>query len=120
MNKNVILKKDYECYSLRVPWKLSFGRRRKNFLFGELEKMHPCFSNECRFDSRLKLSKSGIKTDVVVMSGLKLAEYKARFPGKKLYLEENLSKSVFGFGCVCWALCFVRVFANAVTRFYIA
>ena len=98
MNKNVIIKKDYECYSFKVPWNVSFGMRRKKFLFGELEKLHPCFSNESKFDSKLKLSKKGLKTDVVVMSGLKLAEYKARFPGKKLYLEDNLRKSVFDAG----------------------
>ncbi len=95
MKKNVILKKDYERYTVNLPWKTIIGRRKRRFLFSELEKLHPCFTSECSFDSKLRLGKKGFKSDVVVMSGLRLAEYKARYPGKRLYIEENIKKSVF-------------------------
>ena len=95
MKKNVILKKDYERYTVNLPWKTIIGRRKRRFLFSELEKLHPCFSSECSFDSKLKLGRKGFKSDLVVMSGLRLAEYKARYPGKRLFIEENLKKSVF-------------------------
>ena len=98
MKKNVILKKDYERYTVNLPWKTIIGRRRRRFLFSELEKLHPCFSSECSFDSKLKLGRKGFKSELVVMSGLRLAEYKARYPGKRLYIEENLKKSVFSGG----------------------
>lgn len=97
LKRNVIQKKDYERYSVRLPFRvfLSRKRNRNRFLFGELEKLHPCFSDECSFDSRLRLEKKGLVSDVVVMNSLKLSEYKARYLGKRLFLEENPEKVVF-------------------------
>ena len=98
LRRNVISKKDYERYSVRMPFRVFLSRpgSRKRFLFGELEKLHPCFSDECTFDSKLKLGKKGLVSDVVVMNSLKLSEYKTRFLGKRLFLEGNPEKCVFG------------------------
>ena len=97
VRKNVICKKDYERYSVKMPFRvfLSRNRSRDRFLFGELEKLHPCFSDECTFDSKFKFGKKGLLSDVVVMNRLKLSEYKAQAFGNRLFLEENPEKSVF-------------------------
>ena len=45
--KNCAVKKsDYENYSINLPFKFLLGKRRKKFIFKELEKLHPCFSDE--------------------------------------------------------------------------
>ena len=77
--RNVILQKDYEKYELILPYNILFGRAKHRFIYSELEKMHPCFSNEFCVDSVFKgLSKKGIRSDVVVMHKFKLAEYEGR------------------------------------------
>ncbi len=97
VKKNVIQKKDYEQYAVRLPFRVFLSRKkiRNRFLFGELEKLHPCFSDECTFDSKLRLGKKGAFSDVVVMNSLKLSEYKSRYLGKRLFLEDNPKKCVF-------------------------
>ena len=97
LKKNLIRKKDYERYSVRLPFRVFLSRKtnRSRFMFGELEKMHPCFSDECTFDSKIKVGRRGLVSDVVVMNSLKLSEYKTRYFGKKLFLEGNPEKCVF-------------------------
>lgn len=95
LKKNVIQKKDYERYAVSIPFRVLLSRNRKRFLFGELEKLHPCFSDECSLESKIRLGKRGLVSDVVVMNSLKLSEYKARFFGKKLFLEGSPEKCVF-------------------------
>ena len=73
---NVILKRDFERYEIVIPFSHLAGKRRKQFLCSELEKMHPCFSDEFAFDSTIKkISRKGILQDVFVMNKYKLAEY---------------------------------------------
>lgn len=73
---NVILKRDFERYEIVIPFSHLAGKRRKQFLCSELEKMHPCFSDEFAFDSAIKkISRKGILQDVYVMNKYKLAEY---------------------------------------------
>ena len=68
----------YDYYSIPFPVK-SVGRIQKNkYLCSQLEKLHPCFSDDCCFDSRLKLSVHGLQADVVVMQKFRLAEYKSQ------------------------------------------
>lgn len=97
IKKNLIQKKDYERYSVRLPFRVFLSRRtnRSRYLFGQLEKLHPCFSDECTFDSKTRIGRKGLVSDVVVMNSLKLSEYKTRFLGKKLFLEGNPEKCVF-------------------------
>ena len=73
---NVIQKRDFERYEVVIPFSHLAGKRRKQFLCSELEKMHPCFSDEFAFDSTIKkISRKGILQDVFVMNKYKLAEY---------------------------------------------
>ena len=54
LKNNVIKKQDYERYEIVVPFSSLLGRRRKSFFSSELEKRHPCFSDEFAFDSNIK------------------------------------------------------------------
>ena len=73
--RNMILQKDYEKYELILPYKAALGRARQRFIYSELEKMHPCFSDEFCVDSSFKkFTKMGISSDVIVMHKFKLAE----------------------------------------------
>ena len=76
---NVLRKDDFEKYEIVLPFSAVLGKRRKKYLYSELEKMHPCFSDEFCFDTAVrKIGKKGISTDVLVMSKRKLAEYEGK------------------------------------------
>lgn len=80
VDDNIVLKNfDYEKYQLVLPYRLLFGRKRKRFIYSELEKIHPCFSDEFCFDSDIcKVSKKGFVSDVMVIHKNTLAEYEAK------------------------------------------
>ena len=95
---NVILKHDLERYEILIPFLNIAGRRRKEFLCSELEKMHPCFSDEFTFDSVIKkICKKGLWEDVFVMNKYRLAEYerKHHFSGSGFYVEKDSKKKDF-------------------------
>ena len=79
---NVLIKKsDYEKYRIILPYRFLFGKRRQNYLSAELEKLHPCFSDEFCFDPDfIGLTRKGLSADVMVMHKYKLAEYENRHP----------------------------------------
>ena len=90
LKNNVIKRRDFERYEIIVPFSSLVGRRRKSFLSSELEKRHPCFSDEFTFDSKVKgLSRKGVCSDVLVMNKYKLAEYenKRRIAGTGFWIE---------------------------------
>lgn len=95
--KDSVLKtNDYEKYELILPYRFLAGRRKKQFLSSELEKLHPCFSDDFSFDSAFKkFTRAGLKTDVLVINKRKLAEYetKRKFSGLGFRLEKNDEKS---------------------------
>ncbi len=94
--KQIIQKKDFESYEIILPFSAIAGKRRKQYLCSELEKMHPCFSDEFAFDSAVKkISRKGLCAEVVVMNKYRLAEYedKRRFSGKGFRLELNPEKT---------------------------
>jgi len=97
-NKNIILRKDYERYTMSLPLRVILKNKKRSYVFSELEKMHPCFSEACIYDLRTRFGKKGFISDVLVMDKIKLAEYKSVFENKQLYIEENLKKDVFGTG----------------------
>jgi len=79
--------KDYDFYIIPFPLK-AFKKGQKNkYIYSELGKLHPCFSEDCCFDSRLRLESSGFKAEVVVMLKSRLADYKSR--NKDIYIEER-------------------------------
>ena len=80
---------DYDFYSFDYPLsKVGFAKEKRNsFICSQLEKMHPCFSDDCCFDYKLRLNKNKLRADVVVMQKFRLAEYKNQ--RKKIYIPEG-------------------------------
>lgn len=97
MKKNacVVRKNDYECYSFVVPFGCLIGKKRDRFIFKELEKLHPCFSDDCCFDSKIVFKKRNFFANVLVMDKLKFSEYRCENLGASLRLEENEKVKVF-------------------------
>ena len=96
--KQIIQKKDFESYEIILPFYAITGKRRKQYLCSELEKMHPCFSDEFAFDSAVKkIGRKGVCADVVVMNKYCLAEYedKRRFSGNGFRIDLNPERKSF-------------------------
>lgn len=77
-NKLCVKQHDYEHYLIPLPMNALFGKKRKSYLISELEKMHPCFSDEFCFDTRLKFEKRKFFYEVVVINKMKLIEYRRK------------------------------------------
>ncbi|MCQ2575091.1 MAG: hypothetical protein MJ162_00005, partial [Treponema sp.] len=74
--KNSVLEKDYyEFFNFAVPVKVLLTGKNEQYLYGELGKLYPCFSEASCFDYRLKFGRKGISADVVVTEKFILAEY---------------------------------------------
>ncbi|MCR4822051.1 MAG: hypothetical protein K5873_04155 [Treponema sp.] len=93
MKKIFISSDDYECYRMLLPWKYLFSSLKKNFILRELEKVHPCFSGNCCYDTKYSVRKKKLMADVVVMEKENLAEYRQK--GGLLYLQSEKKRSVF-------------------------
>lgn len=78
--------KDYDFYTIPFPARAFFKSQRKRYIFSQLEKLHPCFSDDCSFDTHFRIEKSGLKADIVVMQKYRLAEYKAN--KSRLFFKE--------------------------------
>ena len=92
MKRTMVRCSDYEFYRILLPWKCIFSRNR-NFIVGELEKMHPRFSGNCCYDTKYCVEKKKLLAEVVVMEKSSLAQYKNC--GGELYLENMKRRSVF-------------------------
>ena len=95
---NVIKKRDFERYEILLPFKALAGKRKKQFLCSELEKLHPCFSDEFAYDSSIHgIKKGGICEEVFVINKFKLAEYegKRHFAGSGFFMEDNFFRRFF-------------------------
>lgn len=86
-NRCVVDDHDYDCYSFRLPLSIIL-KKRKDYLFGQLEKVHPGFSSDTVFRSRLFVNTSGVHSKVIVMNQKKLEEYKNCNPKKKIWISE--------------------------------
>lgn len=75
MKNNVVRKNDYELYLMNIPLTL-LGKKRKQYIRRELEKVHPCFGEQYSFDSRRCIRKGKIQTLIAVMDKVKVLEYK--------------------------------------------
>ncbi len=78
---------DYEFYTIPFPFRALKKEQRSKYIYSQLSKLHPCFSDDCCFDSRLRFENKKIIADVVVMQKYKLAEYKQKT--KQIYIEER-------------------------------
>ena len=88
---NVINKEDYENYKIQMPVNYLFSKKKNKFIYGELEKVHPCFSDDFCFFPKNKISHKGVISDVIVIYKSKLAEYKNK-TGLNNFKLEDLSK----------------------------
>jgi len=87
-NRCVISKSDYDCYTMHLPVSVILKNRRNKFVSSQLEKMHPCFPKDQCYKSRLRLLREGFVSEVVVMNRFKLDEYRKRYPGKKMWIDD--------------------------------
>lgn len=95
---NVIKKEDYEHYEVLLPFKSALGNAKRRFIYSELEKLHPCFSDEFCVDENVRrITKKGICSDVFVMHKFKLAEYEnsKHFSGSGFFLADEKKKRFF-------------------------
>lgn len=122
---SVVRKSDYEFYSIPVPLKMSVGKKKRKFLYAELEKRHPCFSGSYTFDYVTKIKKNGLESDVVVLDKLKLAEYKRKY-GRTGFLFSEIKKRLFvsekyrviKISIFIFALVFAAVFFATIRKFF--
>jgi len=89
MRKNYVRKEDYDFYSIELPLKIAFSKKRKNFILREIEKLHPRLTASCFIKSWFRLKKGKIQTYVAVMEKNLIASYKKRFLGENLYIPEK-------------------------------
>ena len=115
-----IKKKDYEKYSLILPYRFLFGKRRNSYLNSELEKLHPCFSDEFCFDPDFgRPTRKGVSAEVLVMHKYKLAEYEGRhsFAGTGFLAEGGNHHKYFvaeRFKVLCGAAVFLVIFSVVI------
>ncbi|MCF0242879.1 MAG: hypothetical protein HUK25_09580 [Treponema sp.] len=81
-------KNEYDSYVMKIPLKFLFGRKRNKYIYGELEKRHPCFSDAFVFDSKFSIGKNGILSNVVVMERARVS-YLKYSNGKRILCTEK-------------------------------
>ena len=119
---------DYDFYTIKFPLRALQKKGRLRFLNAELGKLHPCFSDDCSFDSHLRLDKAGLMADVLVMQKFKLAEYKKSNGQRPVFIKEkerlaffsgNKKRKLFGF-ILSSLLLLLIIFFPPVFRDYFA
>ncbi len=97
MKKVFVKKDDYDMYSIRLPMRFLFGRKRRSFVVRELEKVHPNYSVSSSVeDLKIGLGKKGLFANVAVMERDRLSSYKSASDGRaRLFLEGLPGRSVF-------------------------
>lgn len=88
-------REDYEFYKINLPVSVFLKRDCKRFVYSELGKLHPCFSEDWTFDSKVLLGKKGLEANVIVLEKKRLAEFRVNNPFKALKLEDGTSQSFF-------------------------
>lgn len=76
---------DYETYEILFPFRSCFGKEKHRFLYSELEKIHPCFSDDYSVDVSLKrITKNGVLLNTSVIHKCLLSKYEKHiFSGRK-------------------------------------
>ncbi|MBQ7157871.1 MAG: hypothetical protein IJS09_00390 [Treponema sp.] len=95
MKKTVVQTCDYDFYTMRLPLSVIRRRKRSVFVRRELERRHPQFSEKCCADTKYLFRRGKLMAEVAVMDTLRLAEYRKRFPDKRLFLEGKPDRAVF-------------------------
>lgn len=84
----VASKKDYDCYTMHLPVSVILHNRKNKYIFNQLEKLHPCFSKNHCYKTRLNIRKKGFYSDVIVMDSRIINEYKTKYPNKKIWIND--------------------------------
>ena len=108
---------DYDFYTIPFPIKELLHNNKSRYISAQLEKLHPCFSDSCTFDSHFRLERKGLKADVVVMQKYKVAEYKALH--KRLFVKERKHIQFFS-GRTRWALVIAAAFVLVLLLFMLS
>lgn len=96
MNRNTVIdKSDYEKYRIPLTFVNLFSKYKKKYICSELEKRHPCFSDDFSYFPKNKITKNGIVADVFVMNKSTLANYKNLSKKGSLVIQENNKIKVF-------------------------
>lgn len=93
--KSVVKESDYETYWIPIPFGSFLGKQKNKFLYGELEKRHPCFSDDYLFCSKTFLKNRKLESKVFVMDKMKLAEYKLQNPKGQFVSEDKRKIPLF-------------------------
>lgn len=93
--KLLINQNDYELYTIPLSLRNLFGKQRNKSISSELNKLHPCFSDNCNFDSKLIFSKKGFQAKVLVVDNFSLKKYKEKYSLVKLYCKDFSNKALF-------------------------
>lgn len=94
INKVVLENNDFEKYTIPISLGNWFPKAKNKYIWGELEKRHPCFSNEFCFFSKDKLSKKGIVSDVFVIEKRKINNLQKTIAKKGLIIGgKNIIKA---------------------------
>ena len=113
---NYISSDDYDIYEIPLD-RYSFfdgGRKTEQKVRSSLEKLHPCFTEQCAFDFFIMHRKSGTYAVAVVMDAVQLAEYRSsrknnficvrELGGRKLFIPEKTKKRNRVLICLCFVV----------------
>lgn len=87
-NFSKITDEDCEIYKFKIPFIINKNKRNA-FISKELEKEHPCFSNNCCFDTKYKFENKGLVAKIAVMNKVRLEQYKREFHKKNIIAQDN-------------------------------
>ena len=88
-------KQDYDFYKIILPFNIFAKGSKDKFLYSELGKLHPCFSDDFVFDKKFCIKKKKLVACVMVISRYKLAEYKSKNYERGLCIQEMGQKKYF-------------------------
>lgn len=91
INKALINNNDVEQYRIPISLGNWLPKAKRKYICGELEKRHPCFSNEFCFFTKDKLSKNGIVSDVFVIEKTKLKNLTKNIYKNNFHSSNNIN-----------------------------
>lgn len=101
-NSLEIKKSDFEQYRIPISLGNYLPKAKKKFIWEELEKRHPCFSNNFTYFIKNKLCRNGVVADVFVIEKSILGDYKNKanknplsINGVKLTEQKFNKKNIF-------------------------
>ena len=88
---------EYDVYEIPLRHHRFFGPEQKTRqeIRTALEKLHPCFTEQCTFDFCIRHGKDGTYASVIVMDTLLLTEYRSSSNSNCLFADEFGRKRLF-------------------------